>query len=81
MASATITLQAVCDGGDHATLRLTVGANTFDFTYEVDELRAGISAEQRREVVATIVRFHCGGMSKAQAKAELQNGGISVSTS
>jgi len=81
MATATITLQSVCDGGDHVVLRLTVGANTFDYSYHVDELREVITEEQRRKAVSIITRFHCGGMTKAQAKAELQAPGIAVSTS
>jgi hypothetical protein len=81
LASATITLQSVCAGGDHVTLRLTVGAQTFDFHYGIDELRENISTDDRREAVRTITRFHCGGMTKAQAKAELQGTGISVATS
>lgn len=81
MASASITLQSVCDGGDHVKLRLTVGANTFDFDYNIDELRQSITAEDRREAVLTITRFHCSGMTKAQAKTELESPGIQVTTS
>ena len=81
MATATISLQSVCAGGDHVTVRLTVGAQNFDYAYNVDELREAISSEQRKDAVLTIMRFHCGGMTKAQAKAELQSPGIAVSTS
>lgn len=80
MASATITLQSVCAGGDHIVLRLTIGAQNFDFPFGVDELRQAISAEERKEAVSVITRFHCGGMTKAQAKAELQSPGIAVTT-
>lgn len=81
MATAAITLQSVCAGGDHVKLRLTVGAQSFDFNYDVDELREPITAEQRRDAVSIITRFHCGGMTKAQAKTELTSPGISVVTS
>ena len=80
MATATITLQSVCAGGDHVVVRLTVGAQNFDFNYNVDELRDPITAQQRQEAVSIITRFHCGGMTKAQAKAELTSPGISVVT-
>lgn len=72
---------SVCAGGDHVTIRLTAGVQTFDFTYSIDELRESITAEQRREAVSVITRFHCQGMNKAQAKAELAAPGINVVTS
>lgn len=81
MANATITMQAVCAGGEHVTVRLTVGAQNFDFVYDVSELNQAITAEERRQAVSIITRFHCGGMTKAGAKAELQSPGISVVTS
>lgn len=81
MASGTITLQSVCAGGDHVSVRLTVGAQTFDYNYLIDDLNAPITAEDRRLAVSVITRFHCGGLTKAQAKAELQSPGISVVTS
>ena len=80
MATATISLQSVCAGGGHAVLRLTVGAQTFDYSYNMDDLREPITAEQRKEAVSVITRFHCGGMTKAQAATELQSPGISVVT-
>ncbi len=80
MASATITLQSVCAGGDHVVLRLTVGAQTFDFNYNIDDLNDPITPEERQQAVSIITRFHCGGMTKAQAKTELTSPGISVST-
>lgn len=81
MATGTIVLQSVCAGGDHVTIRLTVGAQTFDNTYNVDELRNAISADEIRAATSIITRFHCQGMTKAQAKTELQSPGIAVSTS
>ncbi len=80
MASATITLQSACAGGDHLVVRLTVGANNFDFQYTMDEMRDTITAEERRAATSIIARFHCQGMTKAQARAELESPGISVST-
>ena len=81
MATATITLQSVCAGGNHVTVRLTVGAQNFDFTYMIDELDNPITAEERRLATSIITRFHCQGMTAAQAKAELVSPGISVVTS
>ena len=81
MASATITLQSVCAGGDHVNVRLTVGAQNFDFNYGIDELRETITPEERRLATSVIARFHCQGMTKAQAKTELTSPGISVVTS
>lgn len=81
MATAAITLQSVCAGGDHCVVRLTVGAQSFDFPFNIDELNLPITADERRNAVSIITRFHCGGMTKVEAKAELQSPGISVVTS
>lgn len=80
MAEATITGIAVCAGGEHVTLRLTVGANNFDFVYAMDELTGGISAEDRRQATLIMAKFHCTGMNKSQARTALA-GGIDVVTS
>lgn len=80
MAEATITGVAVCAGGEHVTLRLTVGANNFDFRYDMEELVGGIGADDRRQAVLTIAKFHCTGMTKAQARTALA-GGVDVVTS
>jgi len=81
MATATISLQSVCSGGEHCVVRLTVGAQNFDFSYPISELNNAITPEERRLATSIITRFHCGGMTKVQAKAELQSPGIAVSTS
>ena len=80
MATATISLISICDGGEHCVVRLTVGANNFDYTYPVSELNDPIISEQRKDAVSVITRFHCGGMTKAQTKAELQPPGLLVTT-
>lgn len=80
MAEATITGIAVCGGGEHVTLRLTVGANNFDFTYETAELIGGISADDRRQATLIMAKFHCIGMNKSQARTALA-GGVDVVTS
>ncbi len=81
MASATITLQSVCAGGDHVVVRRTIGGNSVDFSFSVDQLREPITQVDQREALQTIIRFHCQGMTKAEAKAELEPPGISVVTS
>lgn len=81
MAAATITLQSVCAGGDHVVVRLTVGAQNFDFAYTISDLNNAITPEERQLATSIIARFHCGGMTKAQAKTELTSPGISVVTS
>lgn len=81
MASATITLLGVCPGGDHVNVRLTAGGQDFDFWYEIGELNNPITADERKSACSIITRFHCQGLTKAQAKAELQSPGISVVTS
>lgn len=82
MATATITSVSYCPGGDHAVLRLTVGAQNFDFTFHVDEIVGlQITNVERRELLRLMAGFHCFGMTKAQTKAELASPGISVVTS
>ncbi len=79
MASATISLLSACAGGEHVNVRLTVGANNFDFSFAIDQLRDAITAEERQLVTSVMARFHCQGMTKAEAKTELQ-AGIQVTT-
>ncbi len=79
MASATISLLSVCTGGEHVNVRLAVGANDFDFSFEVAELLVAISPEERKQVTSIMSRFHCQGLTKVQAKAELL-AGIQVTT-
>ena len=81
MASATIVLKSVCAGGDHVVVTLTVGAQSFDYNYDISELNEPITPEQRKLAVSVITRFHCGGMTKAETKTELQPPGIAVATS
>ena len=71
----TITLDSVCSGGDHITLGVTVnGGQTRTFAFNVDDAREPIGADEIRSTALTIVKLHCKGMSKAQAKASLQSG-------
>lgn len=80
MATATITGISVCAGGEHVTLRLTIGANNFNFRYDMEELTGGIPMDDRRLATLIMAKFHCTGMTKAQARTALQ-GGIDVVTS
>ena len=79
MANATITGVAQCAGGDHVTLRLTVGAQNFDFVYHLDELLGGIPPDDRALATLVISKFHCTGMTKQQARTALA-GGVDVVT-
>lgn len=81
MASATIVSTAICAGGDHVTTRTTIGASTFDYVWQIDDLRQALSADDVKTATSIMARFHCQGMTKAQAKAELVSPGISVVTS
>lgn len=82
MASATIVFNSACPGGAHISLDVTINAGqTRTFSYTADEVRSAISVAEIREVALTMAKFHCGGMTRAQAKAELDPPGISVSTS
>lgn len=81
MASATIISTAICAGGEHVSTRTTIGAQTFDYQWTVDELRQALSTEDVKTATNIMMRFHCQGMTKAQAKAELVSPGISVVTS
>lgn len=80
MATGTITSLSVCPGGEHLNVRLAVGAQNFDFSYEIDELRAAITTDDRRAAVLAMIKFHCGGMTKVAARAQLASPGISVVT-
>lgn len=81
MATATITLQSVCDGGGHVTLAVQVnGGQVRQFPYDSDELREQIGVDRIREAVLVLVRLHCMGMTRQQARNALQ-AGINISTS
>lgn len=80
MSVADINLQEICGGGNHITLRLTVGAQTFDFPYMTDEVLGPIDQDMRRTFVLVASRFHCLGMTNAEARAAMQ-AGITVTTS
>jgi hypothetical protein len=81
MATVNITFISVCDGGDHLQIGVQVGlGQTRTFSYTVDELRGAIPLEDIRNAALLLMRLHCGGMTKAQARTELQ-AGIQVVTS
>jgi hypothetical protein len=80
MAAALIKLQSACAGGEHVVIRLTIGANNTDFNYQADDFVGPIASFEEKRVFALILsRWHCQGMTRAQMKAELQNG-IDVTT-
>lgn len=81
MATATIISTGVCAGGNHLGTRTTIGAQNFDHTWLIDDLRVALTAEDVYLATSILTRFHCQGMTKAQAKAELVSPGISVVTS
>ena len=82
MASLTIISTAICSGGEHVTIQTAiVGGPTFSATYQVDELRAALTLEEAKAASLTLARWHCTGMTKAQAKTALTTPGILVVTS
>ena len=80
MATATITGVHQCGGGEHVVLRLTIGANNFDFNYDMEDIIGGIPEEHRRLATLVIAKFHCSGMTKAQSRSALA-AGVDVVTS
>lgn len=74
MASVTAQLVAVCAGGDHATVRMTKGAQTRDVPMLVSDLRGPITAEDIETFVRVAFRLLAEGKTGAQFKTAAQAG-------
>lgn len=79
MATANILLQNACAGGNHITLQLTIGANTFNYQFLADDLIVALSDEDRQRATLAMAKFHCRGMTRAEARTALMSG-ITVTT-
>lgn len=74
MASVTIQVTAVCAGGDHATVRLTKGAQARDVTMLVPDLRSAITQDDIEAFCKVALKLHSEGKTLAQFKASVQAG-------
>ena len=81
MATAIITMTAACAGGNHLTVTVRINGGAIrTFGYSVDDMREPITTEAIQDTELLMARFHCAGMTRAQAKTALQ-AGITVATS
>ena len=74
MASVTIQLQSVCAGGDHASVRITKGAQVRDLAMSVPELRSAITQDDIDAFCKVAMKLLNEGKTLAQFKSALQAG-------
>jgi hypothetical protein len=81
MATITISLLSICDGGEHAKIRVTMpGGATRDVEISASDVLTPLSADEQAAAVAAMIRLHCNGMTRAQTRNAIQSG-INVATS
>lgn len=81
MAIVSIVFGNVCAGGNHVDLGVRVnGGAEHRVSYVIDDLTDTITVEKVRDAVLMLVRLHCHGLTRAQARVAIQ-AGISVVTS
>ncbi len=73
MTTETITLTAICPGGNHLTLTAT-GAKAFAFVADLDSLNDQVTDEEGLAFVKVIAKMAKNGRTNAQAKVLLQAG-------
>lgn len=77
MASISINAAAgdVCSGGGHLHLRVSIGGGaTFRVVLETDDVRAGLTEDEREIVVRALLRLRLAGLTRAQARSALLAG-------
>jgi hypothetical protein len=74
VASVTIQLLSVCAGGDHATVRLTKGAQVRDVQMLVADLRTTITQDDIEAFCKVALKLHNEGKTLAQFKSSVQAG-------
>lgn len=75
MSAYAISLVSVCSGGNHVTIGVTQdGGATKSFQFTADDLLIPLAANDLRDTLSTILRIHCNGMTKTQAKSAIQAG-------
>lgn len=80
MATAVISLNSICAGGGHVHLNLQVnGGQTRVLQFDADEIRRNFTLEEIETAAIVLARFHCMGMTRAEARNALQ-AGVTVTT-
>lgn len=73
--SIVVSLDSVCAGGSHLALGIAVdGAAARHFTFDADDVRSPIAADDLQDAIRVILRAHFKGKTRAQARTELQSG-------
>lgn len=74
MASVTIQLQSVCSGGDHATIRLSKGAQVREVLLSVSDLRMALTQEEVEAFCKAAMKLLSEGKTGPQFKSALLAG-------
>ena len=78
MTSITYTRTAVCPGGDHVTMDVSVGGGpSTSVAYDIDEIRsllANMTAEDKLAASKLVLAHHIAAKTRAQVASEFTNG-------
>lgn len=74
MASITIQITSVCAGGDHASVRLTKGANVRNIPMAINELRANLTQNDIESFCKVALQLMGEDKTLAQFKSTAQSG-------
>lgn len=75
MATVAISFASACAGGGHLGLGVQVNAGAVQVVpYTVDEILTAEPSDLIHDFVLGVLRLHCAGMTRAQARAAIQAG-------
>lgn len=74
MAIIGISLSSVCTGGNHVNISVNFDGNSQVIQYTADDIIAVSPSELIHDFVLGVLRLHCKGMTRAQARSAIQTG-------
>lgn len=74
MATVAIGLSGACAGGGHLALNVTVNGSPQIIAYTGDEILQTEPSDLIHDFVLAVLRLHCAGMTRAQARSAIQAG-------
>lgn len=82
MATIQYTLANICPSGGHASFDISINAGPLRrLAFTTDQIRAplaDLTSEEREFLIATVLRIHMAGKTRAQIQTELQAGPVLV---
>lgn len=75
MATVSVSLNGACGGGGHLSLNVAVnGGVSQPIAYTADEILQAQPSDLVHDFVLAVLRLHCAGMTRPQARAAIQAG-------